>query len=252
MTAALSIRPETLTASVRQVPTMLRYFARRGADCIVKEAEADNGTKVRVMRPDGFPGWRPPDGDPRFVVQEVVHDPLLLAGHKSDLRCHVMIDVDDRQRCRMVSPVLMRRAGVPYVRGWDDSEITNVNYQHRTGLPAEIRPIEEWEVLPSDLRAEMLTGLQALMNQLLDAHRWWTECVAPRDRWTSRRVLLWGIDVLPARGTDGALKLNLLEINVYAQLHRPSSPSSNEMMAAMLAGDYLPAMLAHAGVQAPA
>jgi tubulin-tyrosine ligase family protein len=244
------VRPEAHSATIEQVPTLLRYFARHGATCIVKAAGSDNGKNLRVMRPDAFPSWSPSAPERPYIVQSMVRDPISLGGFKSDLRCHLLVDVEDRQRSRLVSPILMRRAGVPYARGDEDAEITNINYQHRAALPADIRPIENWEILPDDVRAEIVDGVRKVADAFLDAHAWWTRTMAPRDRWTPRRVIFWGLDILPGRLPDGSLEMYLLEANGYAQLFRKSSTLCNDAVARTLSEEWVPALLERAGAGA--
>jgi tubulin-tyrosine ligase family protein len=234
-------RPETHLATEAVVPVALSRFARRGLGCIVKPSLTDQGRGLQVIRPEAAGAWAPLTASRWYAVQALVENPLLLDGHKADIRCHVIVDPDDRSGSRLVDPVLIRRAGVPYVPALGETEIANLEYQHREGHPAEIRPIREWEGLSRRTRTEVLDSLTEMVDALLDAHRRWRDRVVTPARRVRRRLVLWGIDAVAAQ-TDAGVKVYLIEINDRAQLVR-ASDTTNRAMAGMLERDFLPALL---------
>lgn len=230
--------PETFIAARAQLPTVLKSFARRGVDCIVKPAFGAWGAGSRAVRPDS--AWHLGSNAQQFVVQQLVPRPMLLGGHKVDLRCHVAIDVDNRQRSRPIPPVLIRRAGVAYRRGKNDAEINNLTYQRLHRLRSTIMPIEEMPGISVPIREAILRQLDHLSEQLIDAYFLWMESVRGRHpEWIiPSRVLLWGLDVGISR-TNRSVRLLVLENNARPQLRR-SVASCDRAMAAMLRSSYLP------------
>ncbi|HVS07143.1 MAG TPA: hypothetical protein VHK65_13405 [Candidatus Dormibacteraeota bacterium] len=231
-------RPETLIAERAQLPTVLKSFARRGIDCIVKPAFGAWGAGSQALRPDS--PWQPISDAKQFVVQQLVPRPVLLGSRKIDLRCHVLIDVDSRERCKLIAPVLVRRAGTTYVRGDDDAEINNLTYQRQRGLHSSILPIDQMIGIPEPTRRAIMRGLETLAADLVDAYFFWARSIrASHPEWiVPRRVLVWGIDVGISRSRQG-IALLLLENNTRPQLLR-NAASCDRAMAAMLLSNYLP------------
>lgn len=231
-------RPETFIAERTQLPTVLKSFARRGIDCIVKPAFGAWGAGSQALRPDS--PWRPISDAKQFVVQRLVPHPLLLGGRKIDIRCHVLIDVDSRERCQLIAPVLVRRAGTAYLRSDDDAEINNLTYQRQRGLRSSILPLDEMAGIREPTRQAIMRGLEDLATDLIDAYFFWVRSVrGSHPEWiVPKRVLVWGIDVGISRTREG-IALLLLENNTRPQLLR-NAASCDRAVAAMLLSTYLP------------
>jgi hypothetical protein len=230
-------RPRTYLATAKQFPVVLRSFAKRGIDSIAKPAAGTRGIGIAVARPDSLVR---PDGNTEYwVVQELLNDPLTLDGHKVDLRCYVVIDVDSPAASGRLPLVLLRRSGVPYRRAIDDAEIANYTYQQRQGLPAQIMPLDRSLALARSTYLVILQELDGLVERLVRAHFWWAaQRSAPA---VGNRVLLWGVDVLVG-WTHQKISLHLLEVNVHCQLLR-GSPESDAAVEEMLREHFLPALI---------
>ncbi len=207
-------RPETYVSSPPQLPLSLADFARRGLTCIVKPANGARGDHLHIVRPDSG-DWPSAVGDDCLVVQALIEAPLLLQGHKIDFRCYVMIDTADRDACRWLPPLFARIAGLPYERGLADAEITNCAYRSRAGLAEGMFPLENLDGLHPATHAALLDAVDALVDAVIAARFLRAQALAPAGE--PRRVLLWGLDLI-ATEVNGAIAVQLLEVNVYPHL----------------------------------
>ena len=234
-------RPETFVVLEPQIPNVLKSFAGRGLDCVIKPANRARGEGVQIMRPST--PWEPSSNKGNFIIQELVQEPLLVNGHKADLRCYILIDTGRKGASRRLSPVFVRLASVPYMRGKEVAEITNTSYRRQLGLPPAIYPLEQMDVIPEVTRKAVLAGLDKLTKELIEARFWWAESLAIQDTGypESRRVIVWGLDVIASQ-TSAGIQLYLLEVNVYPQLFR-GSHICDRAVEDMLRYSYLPALL---------
>jgi hypothetical protein len=201
-------RPETVAAVEPQVRAVVDAFAARGVVCIVKPANQARGNGIRILTP-GTTWETTSDGD--VVVQQLLDDPLLVSGHKADLRCYALVDGTRRDTSRRVGPIFVRLAPEPYRRAVAAAEITNTSYRRRTGLPPAIYPLDAVTPLAPAARRALAARVERLVDEVLDAR---FAVAAPDDG--GHRVLLWGLDILPTAGGD----VSLLEVNVHPQLFR--------------------------------
>jgi glutathione synthase/RimK-type ligase-like ATP-grasp enzyme len=235
-------RPRTFVVHGQHIPEVLRWYAAHGLAAIIKPAFGSRAESIEVV-PAGTP-LRPNWPDGVFAVQDLIRNPYLVGGHKIDLRCYVLVDTANRSRSRRVGPVLARVAPLPYRHGVESAEITGTSFSERLGLRACTRLWETLDGVPGEVRAQLPTQLDRLTDGLLDALDWWVERTREQrglDRAT-RRVQLWGLDVLP-RKVDGRLAVALLELNVYPLLFR-GSRSCDTAVDRMLREDLLPAVWA--------
>ncbi|HVS07145.1 MAG TPA: hypothetical protein VHK65_13415 [Candidatus Dormibacteraeota bacterium] len=234
-------RPETIIAAPPQLPTILKHFARRGVDCIVKPADGTQGEGLTVVRPDSPAVATEPNV--YVVVQELMPAPFLVRGHKIDLRCYVLIDVDSEMNSKRLPLVLVRRAGVPYRRGRQEAEIANLTYQRHLGLPVEIMPLHLMEEIPGRIKLDILDRLDELLAELVRAHFWWVRAMGAQyaNPNPHNRVMVWGVDVLVGYSARG-VRLLLLENNVYPQLFRDSEICDSAVQD-MFCHDYVPAVI---------
>jgi hypothetical protein len=221
-------RPETIVAAGPQIPAVVASFAARGLECIVKPANRSRGEGHAIVPAGASPVPAVRGG---AVVQRLATAPLLIAGHKADLRCYALVDCGRPERSRRVGPAIVRLAPAPYIRGRADAEITNGAWRRRLGLPPATFLLERAPGIDEALVRRLAAGLDALTGDLLDAHRWWA------GERGGRRVLLWGLDVLATPGGE----LSLLEINVHPRLFR-GEPHCDAAVAEMLRTVYLPAL----------
>jgi len=234
-------RPETYVIDSCQVGDVLHSFSARGLDCIVKPANRARAEGIHIVAAGDAADFAPEGGD--LVVQELVPSPLTVNGHKSDLRCYMMIDTAASESCRLLAPIFVRLASAPYSRGQQEAEITNTSYRWRRGLPPAIYPLERMALIPEDSRLVIRDTLGRLAASLLRARHW---AASLHDRGgkaakVRARLLLWGLDVAAAR-TPSGLQLLLLEINPSPQLFR-GAQLCDQAVESILANEYLPALL---------
>jgi hypothetical protein len=232
-------RPETYVVPERAVAGLLRRLAIDGRTWIVKPANRSRGQGIVCIK--NADAWEAPGGGGDFVVQRLAERPVLTAGHKVDLRAYLLVDVGAPERSRRLTPVFVRLASAPYVAAEPQAEITNTSYRRRLGLPPAILPLDEVVALDPEVRKKLVSQLDALTAELLRAHAWWWDRHRPaREKTYGRRVLLWGIDVLPVWIGEELAAL-LLEVNVHPQLFRGVN-RCDEAVERMLRVEYLPAL----------
>ncbi len=233
-------RPDTEPAVGARLAATLRAFG--GRDCIVKPANAARGESIAIVA--GTATQPPADSAfppaMQLVVQELVTDPLVIAGTKTDLRCYLLVDVTARSRSCRIGPVLARGAAAPYRRLDPAAEITNTSYRRRLGLAPSIRPLAVALADDQATYARMARSVDRLCAEVLDFV--FDVLAAERLPTPPRQVMIWGIDVLPS-GRLAPDRLDLLEINIYPQLYR-NDRLCDALIDQMLIADYLPAVIA--------
>jgi hypothetical protein len=231
-------RPETHPSIGAQLSTTLGTFG--GRDCIVKPVNSGGGRGIHIVAGGGAADDRF-DPAARYVVQELERDPLVLDGLKADLRCYLLVTTaGGRARSRRVGPVLVRSAPVPYQPLLSEAEITNTSYRRRLGLAPSIRPLEVALSHDPALCSMLRTGVEGMCEDVLDFVFAWRDEFAATDP-PPAQAMLWGIDLLSS-GHAGTRKLQLLEINIYPQLHRDDE-TCDALVDTMLTDDYLPELL---------
>ncbi len=234
-TGAVVPRPRTWSVPGDDLPRTVAELARGGLDLIVKPANGARGGGVTVLlaRETRRDGWPLPSPTGMWVVQELLPRPLLVGGHKADLRCFALIDTAGRRLSYRPELALVRPAPAPYTRGRLEAELTNTAYRRRIGLPAANCPLSVLDSVSAALRATLARRLDELVGLFLDAYFW-------RARPGPRRVMLWGLDVFASVAGDDA-RLYLLEANVHPSL-LPNRPLCEPYIGAMLRDEYLPAV----------
>ena len=232
-------RPETRPCPGAGLTATLASFGDR--DCIVKPANSRGGRGIRIMAAGSVAddGYTP---DAQYVVQELVRDPLVLSGLKTDLRCYLLVVPRDRSRARRVGPVFARASAAPFERLVPEAEITNTSLRRRLGLAPSIQPLEMALAHDPAFLAALSSAVEQACASLLDfALAWRNAHAATRP---AAQVMLWGLDLLVS-GSPLAPEVGLLEINVYPQLHR-SDLVCDALVDEMLLADYLPELMAPA------
>ncbi|HEX3470101.1 MAG TPA: hypothetical protein VHT28_02850, partial [Silvibacterium sp.] len=162
------VRPKTYIARPHEVRAVLSIFAERGECCLIKPAYGEGGLGFHIVNPgEPFPRF-----DYTVVVQPLIPDPLLVEGHKADIRFYLLINVDDRRASGRLSPVFIRRAAAPYVAQNLPAEITNTSYRLRQGLPPDMRPLDLTPGICRNQRTQILSQLDSLAQALVDAYFW--------------------------------------------------------------------------------
>jgi Tubulin-tyrosine ligase family len=238
-TGRLIARPETHPCTGADLTATLALFGDR--DCIVKPANSRGGQGIHLMAggsvaDDGF------DPGARFVVQELIRDPLVLGGSKTDLRCYLLVVPRDRARSRRVGPIFARASAAPYERLVPEAEITNTSLRRRLGLAPSIQPLETSLGRDPAFHAALVGAVEDMCASLLDFAVAWRDAHAAAAPGT--QVMLWGLDLLVS-GPAAAAEVSLLEINVYPQLHR-SDLVCDTLVDEMLLTDYLPELMSPA------
>ncbi|MGO9080699.1 MAG: hypothetical protein ACLQDY_16910 [Streptosporangiaceae bacterium] len=232
-------RPQTVSCVFAQVPLVLGALGREGADCIVKPTDGGRGRGLQVVPHGG--SWSAASSSSRYVVQELVRDPLLLDGRKLDLRCHVLIDADSRARSGWVPPILARHGQTPYRRGTHDSENLNFSYRPSHAPRSRIAPLDDYAEFAPSLRQAISAEAKRISAELTASYFACRRRRADGRPLVRNRVFLWGLDVGLTSAHDGVRAL-LLENNVRPQLLR-GEPGCDAAMAGLITSFHVPAML---------
>lgn len=234
-------RPPTFVVAGGQVPLAVEHFHAAGAGCLVKPVGGSGADGIEIVSAGGPRARHYPHGD--FVVQRLVDDPVLVGGRKIDLRSYVLVDTLSRERSRWLRTVFARRAIARFSPAAERAELTNTSYRLRSGLVPSIVPLGALKGMPAQMRREIEAGIAAVVTELLDALFWWTDTAPERGarRPATRRILLWGLDFLASR-RDGALDVQLLEINAYPLLYR-GSPACDREVDALIRDAVAPELL---------
>jgi hypothetical protein len=177
----------------------------------------------------------------RYVVQELIQSPFLHNERKIDLRGHLLIDANSRERSGWVPPILVRQAGSRYRRGALNSENLNLSYQRKRFLAPRIAPLADYDDLPRAVRQRIREEAQRLAHQMVDAYFTCSEQQADGRPEVGNRVFLWGFDVGLSR-TRNDIRAYLLENNLRAQLYR-DEPRCDAAMANLIAAFHVPALV---------
>jgi hypothetical protein len=232
-------RPRGFLADPSRLAYVFDFFASRGLACIVKPVLGDGGRGIKIVRPGESPSWAEDIG--KVIVQELMPDPLLVDGHKADLRCYLLIDADNRQASGRIGPILVRRAAAAYRPGIDAAEITNTAVRQRQGLPADVSLLDQVGSVDDKLRDAIVAQSDLIARELVEAYFWNVPRSTSARRPAENRVLLFGLDVLVTMPAGRPL-LSFLEINPFPALFRGSAPCDSAVDV-MLALAYLPALL---------
>jgi hypothetical protein len=238
-TGEVIVRPKTYIARPHELRSVLARFSARGETCIVKPAFGEGGRGLSIVRRgDSFP-----QSNCTVVVQQLIADPLLVDGHKADIRFYLLIDVDDQRSSGRLQPVFVRRAAEPYRAQSLCAEITNTSYRVRRGLPPDIRPLALTPGISRELHTEIVSQLDSLANLLVKAYFWNAAQKLANDAWPSvpNRLMLFGIDVLVAAPST-VPQLYFLETNPFPALFR-GSLECDQAVDEMLSREYLPVLI---------
>ena len=158
------------------------------------------------------------------VVQRLLPDPLLLDGHKFDLRLHVVVVPESRERSHALDATLVRIAARRFQPGLVEAELTPNVVRLRLGLPPGIFDLGRAPVPPA-LAATIGRRAVALGERFLDAYFDWLENDERSDPPPARpnRAFLLGLDAL-VRGTEADPRLLLLEANPHPFVWRHFEP----------------------------
>jgi hypothetical protein len=233
-------RPETVCASRETVSRVVASFSARGLTAIVKPNLGGGGQGIAIIGPGDR--VRLPDASEHWVVQRLLSDPLLVGNHKVDLRCFLLLDLDERSRSRGLNLMLVRAAPAPYRPAQLLSELTNTAIRTSYGLAPAVWPLACVPEIAAPLREEIAARVAVLLDELVLTYFWHDggRCV-PR---VENRVLLFGVDVLIA-GQSGERLPYFLEVNPLPALFRGAG-CADRAVETMLRHEYLPAMLARA------
>ncbi len=225
-------RPETYVVPGAQVWVAVSSFHRRGKTCLVKPANGTRGERICVLSPGQMmPGTKAGT----WIVQELLERPLLVDGHKADLRAFLCVDLTRGLDVRLLPPVLVRVAGYPYEKGSGPAEITNTAFRARHGFSPATSLLND-AIADPRLKAEILSSLESLVDNLSESLQLFSASVG-----RSPQVLVWGIDVFVGR-SDGMVSTQILEINVYPRLFR-GVLSADEAVSSMWLDEVLPRII---------
>lgn len=231
------IRPETYIARPHELRMVLSIFARRSETCLLKPVYGEGGRGLRIVRP----GVSVSRLNHTVVVQRLIPNPLLVDGHKADLRCYLLIDVDDRQSSKRLRPIFIRRALAPYVPESETAEITNTSYRARRGHPPDMRLLAPMPSISPQLYDEITSQLDSLADCLLDAYFLDRDHQQAGSNVVAKRLILWGVDALIALYANSEPRVYFLEVNPFPAFFR-GVPACDDAMEEMFLTEYLPAL----------
>ena len=239
-------RPNTYVATPSQVPKLMSQFAKRTDMCVIKPAFGDRGHGIKIVSTDDPVSWI--IAEECAIMQDLLSDPLLIDGHKADLRCYLLIDVDNFTTSGRCGPIFVRRAPAAYQRGMVAAEVTNTAYRLSLGMSPDILPLEEVVLIDDQLRGAIVSQLDVLLHELTQVYFWDARYLAENmtPQRVSNRVILFGVDVLVTVPRSGNPMLYFLEMNPFPGFYRGSIPC-DRAIDEMLAGRYLPALLSKQG-----
>jgi hypothetical protein len=174
------------------------------------------------------------------VVQRLIPYPLLVGGHKADIRFYLIINVDNQLASRRVGPIFVRRASAPYSLRSLEAEITNTAYRMRLELAPDITLLGSTPGLSQSLRSEIIVHLDLLASSLIDAYFW----SAADDLRVPNRVILLGVDALMAGVSKP--RLYFLETNPFPTFFR-GLPACDAAIDDMIEYEYLPMLVTVTG-----
>jgi hypothetical protein len=185
---------QRLTAEVSKWPVIVKpsnSSRARGIEIISKPEELRSAPETRV-------------------VQELVPRPILVDGHKVDVRAHVLLWKGSAFNYAIPSLVLLRAATECYSQGVMASEICNISYTRRLGgrvwattLAAMVGSQRIWRnVMPS-------------IEETLDSFMNVVAMQAPEQPFFG----IWGID-LALTADGGSVQALLLEVNPAPEIYR--------------------------------
>ena len=182
--------------------------------------------------------------DATVVVQQLLSYPLLVEGHKADMRFYLLIDVGDERASGRLSPVFVRRAAVPYAAQSRPAEITNTAYRLRHGLLPDMRPLDRTPGISRNLHSQIVSQLDSLARALVNAYFWnaANESVAGSSGSVANRLILFQRRRACGQSLSSEPRLYFLELNPYPALFR-GLPDCDEAVDQMLSREFLPLMI---------
>jgi hypothetical protein len=230
-------RPKTYIARPHELQQVLSLFAARSEISLIKPVFGEGGSGFHIVRPgESFPRF-----EGTVVVQRLIPNPLLLQGHKADLRFYLLIDVHNRQLSKRLRPIFFRRAAVPYVAGSEAAEITNTAYRIRQGLLPDVRPLAPSPDICRNTCEEITSQVDSLANRLLDGYFWDLADAHDLQALIPNRRILFGIDALVAVPRGATPFLYFLETNPFPAFFRGVA-ACDGAVEEMFSTEYLPAL----------
>ena len=234
-------RPKTYIARPHEFHLVLSTFARQGETCLVKPSVGEGGQGFIIVRP----GDRVGQQFGTVVVQRLIPNPLLIKGHKADLRFYVLLRLDDaasrETASTRIGPIFVRRAAAPYYPASYPAEITNTSYLSRLGLPPDVQLLGSVPDLSVSEKACIVAQLDSITRTFVRALFWNLRQDPAGEEFVSSRLLLFGLDALVARTSDGPC-VYFLESNLFPMLYR-GLPDCDGAIDEMLSREYLPALI---------
>ena len=151
-----------------------------------------------------------------YVIQELIRDPFLFRGRKTEVRVHLLISDLKKPKYRLLSPILLRSAPELYVQGNLRSEVCNTSYSKAVGK----KPIVSTLSLLAKSSKLNLEDCNRIKESIEDTVRRLMNAVA----WTGVNyklypcLLIWGVDLLLRKTSEGYTTL-ILEVNHFPQFY---------------------------------
>ena len=211
-------RPETFLVPKGEIASRLRVIGRKHP-LIFKPAEGFQGRGILVSTPEDFDSVArqvEQAPEPRFVVQRIVENPILLDGKRFDIRVYALVTSFAPLRYEVYAGGMARVAAkaVPASGGADLlSTITNCDFRIRLGESLENLTLPQ---LLGTLRAlgwdvqDFWPKVEDLIGKLFEAFAAWKPLLRIPD--LSRHFLIAGVDLLLTE-VKGAVEPVFIESN---------------------------------------
>jgi len=162
-------------------------------------------------------------GEDRYVLQNLIPNPMTLNGYKIGLRVYLMIQDLRKPVYSIPEQGLVKLAVQPYIRGNAESEIVGSSYAERLGYTPVMYLFKD--LLNSDQKStwtEIRYSIEKTLSLFMESVSW-------RANMSCRRLpsfQCWGVDIA-IEVTDEGPKAHLIEVNTTPALYRNNVKADN-------------------------
>lgn len=209
-------RPRSwLWESSEGTPNRILFEARH---YIVKPSAASQCKGIRLFEADKLREGLCSLPEGRYVIQELLEEPLLFRGKRFDLRVNLGGNFQGGEAARIFQNIILRPAGKP----WDDAKhptpesiLTGTSFRKRSQLNWVSHILENVETKENWTAEELKRKIENLVLRVMDSYRKVTFFnQAPN---FDRFFYFSGMDLLPV-WKDGEIELKFLETNYFPMI----------------------------------
>lgn len=208
-------RPKTWMVQFPKDKNLVGGIIRNFGHCILKPENKSRARGISILNQvNDIEIGNLLDGP--YVIQELISEPFLFRGRKTDLRVHIVISDLKKPKYRLLSTVLLRSAPEVYVRGNLMSEICNTSYSKALGkrpIVSTLNLLAKSSKLSTDVYREIKKSIEDTVRRLMNAVAW-----TAMNYNLLPYLSIWGIDLLLRKTSVGYTTL-VLEVNHYPQFY---------------------------------